>query len=231
MQWSYRTGWVTVTAWLLLTWLRRASCEMFVIHLNATTNVTLDVHLGDKVTVICPLDRYDNILYLRTRDQLIHCNASALPASYTAADLDPYIDVGGCSGSSGPSFDIDIKRTPAFLETTVPFRKGDTFYFTSFTDGTAFSAAAKPTAGGDCTRGLSLVFNVIDPDQTPSPPSVKSAVSATAPTPVPTTAPRPVVDVSGNSPELLALSGSQTILSPMSQVFVCLLSISLFITS
>jgi hypothetical protein len=161
MQWCYRTGWLTVTAWLLLTWLRRASCELFVIHLNATTNVSLDVHLGDKVTVICPPDRYDNILYLRTIEQLIHCNASALPPSFTATDLDPYIDVGGCSGSSGPSFDIDVKRTPAFLETTVPFRKGGTFYFTSFTDGTAFSAAAKPTVGGDCTKGLSLVFNVI----------------------------------------------------------------------
>ncbi|CAI8009346.1 hypothetical protein GBAR_LOCUS6298 [Geodia barretti] len=158
----------------------------------------------------------------------------SLPASRPQTST-PTLMSAGCSGSSGPSFDIDVKRTPAFLETTIPFRKGGTFYFTSFTDGTAFSAAAKPTVGGDCTKGLSLVFNVIDPDQTPPPPAVNSAVSATAPTPVPTTAPRPEVDVSvDSSPEFLALSGSYSYhtISPMSLVFVCLLlSVSLFITS
>jgi hypothetical protein len=134
--------------------------EQFTIDLTSTTNVELDVNLGDTVTVFCPSDRYDNILYLRTVQQLRDCNASAVPPDFPS-NLPSYLSVGSCAGSTVASFNIDIRRTSGFLASSVPFQNGGTYHFTSFTDGTAISAAMKPTSGGDCTRGLALILNII----------------------------------------------------------------------
>ena len=168
----------------------------------------LEVHLGDKITIFCPPDRFDTLIYLvshalcdslssfsvspsylqsspiplshtlhfpsltafhhilpftsplsypfhhilpfisplssslysslsfiqPTEEQLTQCNASAVPVDYRSTGLPTHIDAGSCSGGVFPSFDIDILSTSEFLATSVPFKDGGKYYFTSMSN-------------------------------------------------------------------------------------------------
>ena len=132
---------------------------------QAYSDSSLTVHLGDAVNLICPNGSFSNVFITSNRDYYDSCACDG-----TSIECDD-----GFVFSCGlrEAFRVDIVQGTYF--------EGETYYFISFSKGRNIAdATAKVAMGGECvSRNLKLQLHVLQPDDSTTPVTVPTTPTDT----------------------------------------------------